>query len=78
MFDTQISINFRKCNIAAILVFYQVTPICKPKNIEKLSAQVLTQLRQWVLLVRENELSPHFPLFIRNNSEFDYGSSKFF
>ena len=49
MFHTRININFKKC-IATILIFSHFTSMYMPNILEKAPAQVLNQLRYWVLL----------------------------
>lgn len=44
-FHTKININCKKCDIAALLISSQFSPMCMPKNLESAPAQVLTQLQ---------------------------------
>ena len=44
VFHTQININCKKCNIAAMLIFSQFTSIYMPKNLGLAPVQVLIQL----------------------------------
>ena len=50
IFHTQININCKKCDIVAILIFFQFTPMYISKNFESAPAQVLSQLRHCIFL----------------------------
>ena len=47
IFHTKINISCKKCYIAVILIFYQITPMYMPKNLENAPAQVFTWLSHW-------------------------------